>query len=221
MKVRRGGIGERGPGGNFGWRRGDGGETCQAEKAQRGGGRGSVRQSLMDINTSRTGATNRTAGSSFLTTRLVRALTRCRTKNGPSLRLVPNIHLLSAVVQPTPLDTTLTTMAAGKTKTTKPSASSQTAGGWLRKWLVRAVVAAVLYVTCQYLESIKVCSTLNHCRLYAKRLRRTDGMSLTPRASTSSHRQQSPPHPPQMTPHSWPSTSTKTSRRPTPPAPSR
>ena len=42
-------------------------------------------------------------------------------------------------------------MATDKTKTTPKSS-----GGCLKKWLFRLIAAAVLYVTCQYLDTIKV-----------------------------------------------------------------
>lgn len=40
------------------------------------------------------------------------------------------------------------------TKTTKTAPS--TPGGSLKKWFIRLIAAAVLYVTCQFLDTIKV-----------------------------------------------------------------
>lgn len=44
-------------------------------------------------------------------------------------------------------------MATGKTKTTKTTPKA--GGSCVKKWLLRLVGAAVLYVTCQYLDTIK------------------------------------------------------------------
>ena len=43
----------------------------------------------------------------------------------------------------------------GQGKTTKPSQKAAS-GGCAKKWFFRFIVAAVLYVTCQFLDSIRV-----------------------------------------------------------------
>ncbi|GJE85233.1 C-8 sterol isomerase [Phanerochaete sordida] len=44
-------------------------------------------------------------------------------------------------------------MATGKTKSAKPTPKA--GGSWLTKWFFRLIAAAAVYVTCQYLDTIK------------------------------------------------------------------